>query len=155
MSPPDMPFPRIRVAAVIVEHNAVLLALHEKNGQRTWVLPGGGLDPGETMLAALQRELREELDLDVIPRHIVHLCEAIDPGGKRHLVQVAFLCDRPSAGPVRATGKDPRVVDARFMPLDSLPTLAMHPPIQRDLVDLARAGFPDRISLPVNRWIDQ
>jgi len=154
MSPVDIPHPRIRVAAVIVENKALLLALHEKNGRQVWVLPGGGVDHGETMTDALCRELREELDLKVIPRHVVHLCESIDPKGTRHLVQAAFLCDRLSKDVPRATGKDPRVVDARFIPIELLASLSMHPPIQQDLVDLVREGFPCRLNLPFNRWME-
>lgn len=154
MTPADLAHPRIRVAAVIVENDTLLLALHEKSGQRIWVLPGGGVVPGETMTDALRRELREELGLEIIPRHLVHLCESIDPRGSRHLIQAAFLCDRFSEEVPRATGEDPRVVDARFMPLESLASLIMHPPIQQELAGLIRAGFLCRLPLPINRWTD-
>src|SRR5438132_1581061 len=56
--------PQLRVAAIIVRQNQILLVEHRKRGQRYWVLPGGRLEGHETLDAALRRELKEELRLD-------------------------------------------------------------------------------------------
>ena len=54
------------VGAVIYQDGYILLARRsdaELNGK--WEFPGGKVEPGETHEAALQRELREELGIDV------------------------------------------------------------------------------------------
>ena len=58
------------VAAVIFDRTGrVLLQRRDDTGR--WGLPGGSMDPGETVHAALVREVREETGLDVEPLRLV------------------------------------------------------------------------------------
>ena len=55
-------------AAVIIQNGKVLLASRPADKPPAgWEFPGGKLEPGETVADAAKRELREELDLQVIP----------------------------------------------------------------------------------------
>ena len=52
---------------VFSRDNYMLLIKSAQGGtfQGYWIVPGGGIEPGESKLEALQRELREEVDLDL------------------------------------------------------------------------------------------
>lgn len=52
-------------ALILTPDDHVLLVRFVFPTLEVWALPGGGLEPGEDHLAALRRELREEVGLDV------------------------------------------------------------------------------------------
>lgn len=56
---------RLSSHAVIVDELGQVLQLKATYGQQNWGLPGGALEPGETIHQALLRECREELGVDV------------------------------------------------------------------------------------------
>jgi mutator protein MutT len=59
---------KVRVIAAVIEQEGKLLIcerpLHKRHGG-LWEFPGGKIEDGESDLQAAQRELREELDVDV------------------------------------------------------------------------------------------
>jgi ADP-ribose pyrophosphatase YjhB (NUDIX family) len=144
------PYVRIRAAAIIVEDGRILLVRHLKDGHEYWLLPGGGVDPGETLKDALCRELREEIDLAIVPGELALISESIAPDTSRHMVQLAFLAER--SGNFRVTGFDPRVVGVEWKSIVELAELEMYPAIQHELATAAKTGFPDRVSSLGNVW---
>ncbi|GAA5444103.1 hypothetical protein Misp06_02286 [Microbulbifer sp. NBRC 101763] len=56
---------RLSAHAVITNEVGEVLQLLATYANRSWGLPGGALDPGETVHEALRRECREELGRDV------------------------------------------------------------------------------------------
>lgn len=52
---------RLSAHAVITNTQGEVLQLRATYGEKSWGLPGGALDPGETIHEALVRECREEL----------------------------------------------------------------------------------------------
>jgi 8-oxo-dGTP diphosphatase len=94
--------PIVGVGAVIVDGDRVLLVRrgHEPlKGE--WSVPGGAVEIGETIEAAIAREVLEETGLVVDVGPIVDVIDRIrsDPDGRvrYHYVLVDFLC-RPTGG---------------------------------------------------------
>jgi len=55
------------IAIITNQHEEILVAkraLHKHQGG-LWEFPGGKVEPGESLLAALKREIHEELDLNI------------------------------------------------------------------------------------------
>ncbi len=50
----------------LIKREGKLLLIHRfKNGSEYWVVPGGGVEEGETLDEALKREMKEETNLDI------------------------------------------------------------------------------------------
>jgi 8-oxo-dGTP diphosphatase len=130
--------PRIRVSAILRWSGRVLLCRHEKPGREYWLLPGGGVNAGESLLDALKRELREELgiDEDVPLEGPVALVDSISPGivpVRKHVVHVIFAGDLDGRSLEAVTSQDAAVRGHRLFAGDDLDTIVLHPPIQRFL----------------------
>jgi ADP-ribose pyrophosphatase YjhB (NUDIX family) len=56
-----------RYQAVILRGEEILLIKHQEHqhGRAYWVLPGGGIEAGETEVQCVQREVQEETNLEV------------------------------------------------------------------------------------------
>ncbi|MFB6204528.1 MAG: NUDIX domain-containing protein [Candidatus Nanohaloarchaea archaeon] len=65
----------IRVAAVIRDGEKVLTTEMESEDREYHVLPGGGVEEGEDMKEALERELEEETSLEVVNSRLAYIRE--------------------------------------------------------------------------------
>ena len=89
------------MSAILRWRGRILLIRHEKAGEEIWLLPGGGVRTGESLLRALQRELREETGLHGIGEEVplegpVALVDSIAPVAspwRKHVVHVIFAAD--------------------------------------------------------------
>lgn len=82
--------PRVRIAGILVENGKVLMIEQEKKGNKYWLLPGGGLDFGESFEECIKREFREEAGIEVEPEKLVFISESIAPDNSRHIVNLYF-----------------------------------------------------------------
>lgn len=61
---------RLSVHAVITDAAERVLLVKATYGDKAWGLPGGGVDPGETLHEALTRECAEELGVKIIVQYL-------------------------------------------------------------------------------------
>lgn len=91
------------VVAVIVNDDQQLL-LTKRNiapFQGLWVMPGGKIDLGESILQALHREVKEEVGLEVEVEDLIDVFEHLSPGeGNSHFIILYYLC-RPVVCDIR------------------------------------------------------
>ena len=146
--------PRIRVAAIIVENGEILLARHQKKGKRYWVLPGGGVEYGETLEEALIRELDEEAGLDISVHDLVLANDSVPARRRRHIVNLYFTAEIVS-GEIVVGESDKRLIDMRFVPVERLPRLRLFPDVRQELLDGIRRGFRGRARYLRNLWKDK
>ena len=130
--------PRIRVSALLRWRDGLLLCRHEKPGREYWLLPGGGVNAGESLVDALHRELREELGIrdQLSFEGPVALIDSIAPAhtaASKHVVHIIFAADLAGRSLETVTSQDAAVRGHRLFRLDELADIVLHPPIQRFL----------------------
>lgn len=114
--------PLLVTAAVIIEDGRVLITrrpAHKPHGG-LWEFPGGKLNPGESPEAALQRELREELEIDIRVEQIIDALYYRYSWGP--VLILAYRCS--------VTGGTPRnieVAEHRWVPFNELQQFELLP----------------------------
>jgi 8-oxo-dGTP diphosphatase len=128
--------PRIRVSAILRWRGRLLLCRHEKPGKEYWLLPGGGVNAGESLVDALHRELAEEIGIDEeLPMEgPVAVADSIAPGGARHVVHIIFAGDLGVRSLEAVTSMDAAVRGHRLFRPPELADIVVHPPIHRFLM---------------------
>jgi 8-oxo-dGTP pyrophosphatase MutT (NUDIX family) len=114
-----------RYQAAIVSNRQILLVQHHhfSTGERYWIFPGGGQEPGETAEETVRREMREETGLQVAVERLLY--ESLWDKGGVYKSYRTYLCT-PLAGQASA-GYEPEpeaasvyeIAEARWFDLDS------------------------------------
>jgi len=144
--------PRVRVAAAILIEGKLVVVAHRAGGQSYFLLPGGGVEAGESLGEALVREVREETGLSIEPGVPLLINDTIDPSGARHVVNLTFaasvvggeLTDRP---------EDPRVESVALVDCAEITSLDLRPPFGSALVAALAAGTDARARYLGPMWV--
>ena len=130
--------PRIRVSAILRRADRILLCRHEKGDREHWLLPGGGVNSGESLVDALHRELLEEVGIaDELPvEGPVAIVDSIAPQrsfAAKHVVHIIFAGDLGGRSLEQVSSRDAAVRGHRLFGVGDLDDVVLHPPIQRFL----------------------
>jgi 8-oxo-dGTP diphosphatase len=106
--------PRQGAAAAILDEHGRLLLVKENYDRRRWSLPGGAVEPAETPLEAVIREVHEETGLVVRVEHVVGVYR-LDNG----FTATLFRCSIASGEPVQPASGE--IAEVGWSPPDEIP----------------------------------
>ena len=124
---------RLLVCAVaLIDADGRVLMAKRPDGKTLaglWEFPGGKVEEGERPEAALIRELKEELGIDVTESCLAPLTFASHAYADFHLLMPLYVCRRWKGIPRGLEGQELKWVQAKFlrtlpMPLADIPLIA-------------------------------
>ena len=130
---------KVRATGVLIENNSLLLVKQKLSNNKDWSLPGGRVEPGETLEQALIREMKEETGLDVEPIRMLYVCDVEASGNT--VLHITFLTKQIGGEitlPTNEFDENP-IHDVRFIPIDELNEYG----ISEKFVELIKNGFPN------------
>ena len=92
---PDRPY--LGIGALIFDGDRILMVERGHEPLKGWwSLPGGILEPGETLANGIRREVREETGLEIEPEEVFEIFERIMPDAEGrteyHYVLIDYVC---------------------------------------------------------------
>lgn len=135
MTPPSTS-PPIRLATAAMVRDGCLLIVRKK-GTESFIQPGGKIEPGETPLAALARELNEELGITIDPSHAEWLGAFTSPSAHqpdRTVLADCFLIAWDQPVTIHA-----ELEEYRWLAIAPEPDIAVAPLILQEILPRLRA----------------
>ena len=138
----------VRVEAVVERGGALLLVRHQKPDRDPyWVLPGGRLEPEETIPQCAEREVSEETGLSARFSGILYVSEFLREG--RHTVDIIARMEasggeeaRLGGDPEVASGSEPTLRELRWVGVEELEEIELLPhPRKARLLEDAVSGW--------------
>lgn len=129
--------PRVRVAGILIEDNKILLIEHIKNDKKYWLVPGGGVDWGESTAEAITREYKEETNLDIEVVKFLFLSETIAPDKEKHVINLYFEIKRAENSTAEMIlGDEKNLNDLKFLTKEEVKDIKIYPNIKEQIINL-------------------
>lgn len=128
--------PKPAVSALIVENGRVLLVKRgcEPN-KNLWSLPGGSIEPGETIKEATAREVLEETSLVVEVEDVAGAHDVISREGDRILFHYVIVISRAKIISGELWASDD-AADAQWIPLNEISAYSTTPGLSERLAKM-------------------
>jgi ADP-ribose pyrophosphatase YjhB (NUDIX family) len=124
---------RVRVAGILTRGNEILFVKHQKNGEEYWLLPGGGVEYGETMEKSLEREFSEECNLDIEVKDLMFISQGIAPDKSKHIINMFFHVNYV-AGNLKV-GEEDRLKEAAYIDISEIDNIILYPNVKKELIE--------------------
>lgn len=138
-----------RARIILIQDDAVAVISRQRNREAYYVLPGGGIEPGESPADAAMREALEELGLIV---RIVRLVEQLHGIGAEHTTwfflvqQIGGVFGQGSGVEMSGLRSDRGGCAAQWLPLDRIGIVPLYPCGSSDLIRTLMAdNAPERL----------
>ncbi|MBU0568286.1 NUDIX hydrolase, partial [bacterium] len=118
-------FPRVRIALLMIEKDKILLVRHRKGEKTYWLLPGGGLEYGETISECAKREALEELSLEIALGDLLFANESIPSDKHRHVLNLYYQA-KVIGGQIKL-GDEEVLAEAAWIEIDLIDELTLYP----------------------------
>jgi 8-oxo-dGTP diphosphatase len=128
---------RLAVGAVVFREDGAVLLVQRGRPPRegTWSLPGGKVEPGETLAGAIEREMREETGLHVHAGPVVEVLTLASDGYRYEIHDLLCTLTEASRETDARPGDDARAV--RWGTRENLESLGLSVEVLR-VVEAAR-----------------
>ena len=137
----DVPLVTVDMAILTVKADALCVLAMKRNEfpkKGRWALPGGFIEPDETIEQAVVREVQEEAGVVTAVEAVLGLRSRYDPASGNGIYVILLL--RPISGEPRADGHE--TDHAEFFTLDQISQLTPLPPVNWEIAQ--RVLAPDR-----------
>lgn len=144
---------RVNARAVIEHDGKYLLVRQKSNNGMFWCLPGGGIEEGEDIISALERELVEETGITPVVGNLLFVHQIKDAegyGGPGFYFHVANGEDYLRLDTSTTTHGELELLESGFVDIQAVHVLPQF--LKTELPKLAHKGFnsPTQVMLSVN-----
>ncbi|MBF0273293.1 MAG: NUDIX hydrolase [Magnetococcales bacterium] len=131
----------IRPCGIAIRERSILVMRYQYGQNDRFNLPGGNLEPDESLHDCLLREFREELHWTITPQELIHVAETRTDRSTLHLVFRVAFTGEPCLDPQQV-----KATELLWLPMHTLASAPLYPAIGPELAAWM-AGNPAPVHL--------